>query len=313
MLIVTFLLAACNDASTTPASGSMDGGAGGTAVAGHEAGGTTGAGASGRSGSAGAGGGANTAGSGGATDSGGPGASGGGGADAAGSGGAGASGSGGTNAAGSGGAGASGSGGTDAAGSGGTDAAGNGGAGASGSGGAGASGSGGTDAAGNGSAGASGSDGAAGTGGANAPACSTVQNDFSWEMSDDSGASWSAVTLPYTDFGCSNCTRLFRTSFEGKPCGVSFRFGSDNEARMFVKETAVFEDYYVSGNCSTASCCAECCDSTVNCNNVVNSQVPFTLGSSGLEAFSAGKNEIRWQVNQQEGGSGFYSLMTITY
>lgn len=147
------------------------------------------------------------------------------------------------------------------------------------------------------------------------PPCGSMQTAFEWEMSADGGLTWRPVSLPNTNFGCTYCTRHYRTHFVGTPCGVDFRFASDNEARMMVNGTVVFDDYYVEGVdwCTTASCCSLCCDTTANCDYAIAGQTPFGLPQEALDAFGPGTNEIRWQVNQQSGGSGFHSLMTITH
>lgn len=139
------------------------------------------------------------------------------------------------------------------------------------------------------------------------------QSTFSWEVSTDNGVTWFPVTLPNTNFGCTFCSRMYRTFFTGVPTAVSFRFGSDNEARMLVNGAIVFDDYYVNGVdwCTANTCCSQCCDTVFNCTNIVDNQSPFSLGD--LSQFGLGVNEIRWQVNQQTGGSGFHTAMEITY
>src|SRR5262249_47437517 len=73
-------------------------------------------------------------------------------------------------------------------------------------------------------------------------------SDFSWEASADGVNNWYPVTLPDTNFGCSNCSRFYRTTVTGTPADVTFRFGSDNEAAMFVNGQPAFTDYFVHGN-----------------------------------------------------------------
>lgn len=149
-----------------------------------------------------------------------------------------------------------------------------------------------------------------------AASTSSQQTTFAWQVSLDGGASWFPVTLPNTNFGCSFCTRLYRTFVEGVPCSVSFRFGSDNEAGMFVNGQPAFTDYYDGHHgqdwCTASACCSQCCDTFSNCNAVVSGQTPFTLSSAALAHFVPGTNEIRWVVHQQSGGSGFHTLMTVS-
>lgn len=139
------------------------------------------------------------------------------------------------------------------------------------------------------------------------------QSTFTWEVSTNGGATWSPVGLPNTDWGCNFCTRFYRTRFTGVPADVTFRYASDNEARMFVNGQVVFDDYYVNGVdwCTTAPCCSMCCDNFTNCMNGLSA--PFSLTQGELATFNQGMNEIVWQVNQQTGGSGFYNQMTISY
>ena len=141
------------------------------------------------------------------------------------------------------------------------------------------------------------------------------QDIFAWETSTDGGATWVPVTLPDTNWGCTFCTRLYRTFFVGVPSAVTFRWASDNEARMFVNGAIVYDDYYINGIdwCTQASCCSQCADTVANSTTVVAAQAPILLSSGDLGAFTAGTNEIRWQVNQQSGGSGFHTEMTISF
>jgi hypothetical protein len=141
-----------------------------------------------------------------------------------------------------------------------------------------------------------------------------TQTEFTWEASAD-GFNWFPVTLPDTNFGCTFCTRYYRTYVSGAPSDVTFRWGSDNEARMFVNGDVAFDDYYVQGIdfCTELTCCSQCCDTPANCFNVVANQTPHSLGASALSLFGAGVNEIKWQVNQQTGGSGFYTVMAATF
>ena len=141
------------------------------------------------------------------------------------------------------------------------------------------------------------------------------QDDFAWEVSTDGGGTWSPVTLPDTNWGCDFCTRDYRTFVAGAPTSVTFRWASDNEARMFVNGTVVYDDYYINGVdwCTQAPCCSQCGDTYANATSVVAAQTPISLGPDDLAAFTLPVNEIRWQVNQQVGGTGFYTVMTAVF
>jgi hypothetical protein len=141
------------------------------------------------------------------------------------------------------------------------------------------------------------------------------QNLFAWEVSTDGGTSWFPVTLPDTNWGCSFCTRLYRTFVTGVPSSVTFRWASDNEARMFVNGTVVYDDYFINNAdwCTQAPCCSECGDTPANANNVIANQTPILLSPADLAVFTSGVNEIRWQVNQQTGGTGFHTEMTAVF
>ena len=141
------------------------------------------------------------------------------------------------------------------------------------------------------------------------------QDVFAWEVSTDNGNSWYPVTLPDANWGCAFCTRFYRTTFTGTPTSVTFRWASDNEARMFVNGTVAYDDYYVNGVdwCTQQPCCTQCGDTYSNALNVVANQTPISLDGDGLANFTAGTNQITWQVNQQVGGTGFYTVMSITY
>ncbi|MBM4364209.1 MAG: hypothetical protein FJ104_16135, partial [Deltaproteobacteria bacterium] len=110
------------------------------------------------------------------------------------------------------------------------------------------------------------------------------------------------------------CTRHFRTFVSGNVCALSFRFASDNAARMFVNNEVVFEDHFAGDAdwCTTSSCCSLCCDTRENCEYVIAQQEPFTIDMNGLQKFHGGVNEIRWEVRQDGGGSGFLTNMIIS-
>lgn len=144
--------------------------------------------------------------------------------------------------------------------------------------------------------------------------CST-QEDFAWEVSTDGGATWYAVTLPDVGWGCSFCSRLYRTFVSGAPSAVTFRWASDNEARMFVNGSVAYDEYYITGAdwCTQAPCCSQCGDTVSNATSIVTAQAPILLSPGDLSLFGSGVNEIRWQVNQQSGGTGFHTVMSITF
>lgn len=83
---------------------------------------------------------------------------------------------------------------------------------------------------------------------------------------------------------------------------------------MMVNGSVAFDQYYEEGVdwCTTQPCCSECCDTPFNCTNVVSNQTPFTLDTAAMALFGPGSNEIRWEVNQQSGGSGFHTQMAVT-
>lgn len=141
------------------------------------------------------------------------------------------------------------------------------------------------------------------------------QEDFAWEVSTDGGSNWNPVTLPDVGWGCNFCARLYRTFVTGLPSAVTFRWASDNEAQMFVNGSIVYDEYYINGVdwCTQAPCCSQCGDTVANATSVVAAQTPIVLDSGDLSNFTSGVNEIRWQVNQQVGGTGFYTVMTITF
>lgn len=140
------------------------------------------------------------------------------------------------------------------------------------------------------------------------------QDVFVWEVSTD-GLTWFPATLPDTGWGCSHCTRWYRTFVVGTPSSITFRWASDNEARMSVNGTVVYDDYYINGVdwCTQAPCCSQCGDTVSNANTVVAAQTPILLSPADLALFTSGVNEVRWQVNQQSGGSGFHTVMTAVF
>jgi hypothetical protein len=131
-----------------------------------------------------------------------------------------------------------------------------------------------------------------------------------WEISSD-GMTWTATTLPNTNWGCSNCTRWFRTVVNDVPSSVEFEWASDNRARMAVNGTSAFSAYWLPNYCTDATCCGKCCDTDANC--LANVSTTQTLDAPALGLFTSGPNTIQWEVGQEGGGSGFYVVMTLHY
>ncbi|CAN5771524.1 hypothetical protein BH11MYX2_BH11MYX2_13050 [soil metagenome] len=139
----------------------------------------------------------------------------------------------------------------------------------------------------------------------------TLDPATDWEISGDGGTTWRAVALPNVNWGCDNCTRLFRTTVEGTPTSVSFAFSADNKARMSVNAVVVYDEYWIAGYCTDQPCCARCCDSAANC--AAHMSADKTLDATKLAAFTAGTNTIIWEASQEVGGSGFTTTMTVAY
>ena len=131
-----------------------------------------------------------------------------------------------------------------------------------------------------------------------------------WEISAD-GTTWAPTTLPSTNWGCSNCTRYFRTVVTGMPRVVDFEWSSDNRARMTVNGKSAFAAYWLPNYCTDATCCGKCCDTTANC--LANISTPQSLDGVALALFTPGSNTIEWEIGQEGGGSGFYVVMTMRY
>jgi hypothetical protein len=131
-----------------------------------------------------------------------------------------------------------------------------------------------------------------------------------WDISTN-GTSYSSTTLPDVDWPCDNCTRYFRTSICDQPTAVEFRWSSDNAARMTVNGAVAFDTYWIANYCSDAPCCNKCCDTNANC--LARLSAPQSLGATALGLFDAGANELRWEVHEEVGGSGFYTVMTVRY
>lgn len=145
----------------------------------------------------------------------------------------------------------------------------------------------------------------------NVSAMEIVSPTTGWEISTN-GTTWSAVTLPSTNWPCDNCTRHFRTTVCGQPEAVRFRFASDNRARMRINGTVAFDQFWIAGYCTDQPCCSRCCDTTTNCNNSLSNE--RTLGGAALALFTASTtNVVTWEVQEEVGGSGFHTLMTIEY
>lgn len=141
-----------------------------------------------------------------------------------------------------------------------------------------------------------------------APAPVAAQPARAWEVSRD-GVTWAPVNLPDTQWGCDNCTRYYRTTMTGVPRAVRFRWASDNKARMFVNGRETFNAFWQPSFCTDKPCCSACCDSPSNCMR--NLSTWYTLPPQTLTAFTAGQNQIVWEVFQESGGSGFYAEMSF--
>jgi hypothetical protein len=164
---------------------------------------------------------------------------------------------------------------------------------------------------------ANGSDGAPDaphdTAGDVSPACTrttVIDPPTAWERSDDNTA-WAPVVLPDTNWGCDACTKYFRTTVCDAPRSVDFQWSSDNRARMFVNGTPAFETFWIAGYCSDQPCCTKCCDSATNC--LANLSAAQTLDTPALALFAPGDNVVTWEVSEESGGEGFYTVMTVGY
>jgi hypothetical protein len=139
----------------------------------------------------------------------------------------------------------------------------------------------------------------------------TLDPATDWEISADGGATWAAIALPSFNWGCDNCTRLFRTTIEGIPASARFEFASDNKARLLVNGAVAYDEFWITGYCTDQPCCARCCDNEANCAN--NLSAEKSLDATGLALFTAGTNVVVWEAFQETGGSGFTTTMTVTY
>lgn len=133
---------------------------------------------------------------------------------------------------------------------------------------------------------------------------------LTWQSSADQ-KTWAAITLPSTDFKCTDCDRFFKATVKGKPSSVKFRFASDNKARLSVNGKPVFEDAWKEGWCSESPCCSDCCDNPANCKSVLSKAKQHELPAAALSAFHDGDNDVVWQVHQESGGSGFDVQMDV--
>jgi hypothetical protein len=142
------------------------------------------------------------------------------------------------------------------------------------------------------------------------PCAVTIDPATAWQVSTD-GTTWAPVMLPDTNWGCTNCTRYYRTDVCDQPTAVAFQWASDNKAKMTVGGGSAFDQYFVAGYCTDQTCCAKYCDSTADCLAALS---PLQmLGSAALGLFAPGSNVVRWEVSQETGGAGFYTTMTVTY
>lgn len=132
-----------------------------------------------------------------------------------------------------------------------------------------------------------------------------------WEVSADAGTTWAATALPHTNWGCDACTRRYRSTTCDVPTAVTFRFASDNRARLRINGMVAFDQYWQAGFCTDQLCCAKCCDTASNCM-AARSQV-ITLEAADLALFTPGLNTLEWEVQNEVGGAGFYAEMTLTF
>jgi hypothetical protein len=126
----------------------------------------------------------------------------------------------------------------------------------------------------------------------------------SWKVSADQ-KTWAPVLLPSVAWGCDDCDRWFRTTVHGRPRAVTFRFASDNKARLLVNGAVVFDTFWKDNTCSEKACCDDCCDSTEHCKAVLAKAARHELSAAALARFHDGDNDVVWQVHQEIGGSGF--------
>jgi hypothetical protein len=132
-----------------------------------------------------------------------------------------------------------------------------------------------------------------------------------WEVSADAGATWEAIALPHTNWPCDGCTRHYRTITCDVPTAASFRFSSDNRARMRVNGAMAFDQYWLADYCTDQPCCAKCCDTPATC--MAKRSDVISLDPADLSLFTPGLNTIEWEVQDEMGGAGFYAEISLTF
>lgn len=132
-----------------------------------------------------------------------------------------------------------------------------------------------------------------------------------WQVSADDGMTWAGVALPDTGWPCDNCSRRYRATTCGVPTDVTFRFASDNRARLWVNGAIAFDQYWIVGYCTDQACCTKCCDTPDHCMDARSA--PISLDADALALFTRGPNTLEWEVEDQTGGAGFYTEATLTY
>jgi hypothetical protein len=143
------------------------------------------------------------------------------------------------------------------------------------------------------------------------PCVVTIDPATDWEVSTNV-MQWSAVVLPHTGWGCTQCARYYRAKVCGRPSAVEFQWASDNGARMYANVTVAFDDYWLQNYCSDAPCCSKCCDTSANCRARLSAV--HTFDTADLSVLQPGAtNYVGWEVYNESGGSGFYSVVTVTY
>ena len=80
---------------------------------------------------------------------------------------------------------------------------------------------------------------------------------------------------------------------------------------MRVNGMLTFDQFWLTNYCTDAPCCTKCCDTTPTC--LANLSPPQVLDTTDLSQFTAGPNTLSWEVNEEVGGSGFYTEMTVEY
>ena len=127
-------------------------------------------------------------------------------------------------------------------------------------------------------------------------------------------AAWRKVSLPDTNWGCTECEAFYAMIVRGRPRSFEYKYASDNTARLYINGEMVYDGGFGKRDwCTQQPCCGRCCDTPRNCERILAGEQWRSLPPGMVQSlFTSGDNVVIWRVRNDTRGSGFHCLLRVT-